>query len=136
MEPFINPLLSRLVPILVGTATARSLKENAAITIGRLGFACPELIAPHLGQFIQKWFFSILNSRCESLNMVHDNAEKESAFRGICKAIQLNPNAIVPFYAVYCDAVLKWNVAKIPELHQIFHQVSPVSVNILDFCHV
>ena len=57
MEPFTPVLLSKLVTILVFPHTPRSLRENAAITIGRLGIACPQLLAPHLTQFIQRWYF-------------------------------------------------------------------------------
>ncbi|KAJ3307219.1 hypothetical protein HDV03_001704 [Kappamyces sp. JEL0829] len=116
MEPYVQPLLSKLLPILLGNQTARSLKENSAITIGRLALACPQQVAPYLGNFIQRW--------CEALNLVHDNAEKASAFQGICKVIRLNPNSIVPYFGSYCDAVLKWNVSNLPELHQMFLQVS------------
>ena len=43
MEPYINPLLERLIPLLKNTNTSRTLAENAAITTGRLGRACPQL---------------------------------------------------------------------------------------------
>ena len=55
MEPYVNPLLGKLVPILLNAGAARSLKENCAITIGRLCYACPEFIAPHLETFIDRW---------------------------------------------------------------------------------
>lgn len=55
MEPFVPTLLSKLIPVLVHGHTSRSLRENAAITVGRLGLACPQLVAPHLGQFILRW---------------------------------------------------------------------------------
>lgn len=61
--------------------------------------------------------------RCEALGHVHDNAEKLSAFRGICKLIQANPQGLVPFFEVYCDAVLKWNVTNQPEVKHMFMEV-------------
>lgn len=34
MEPWVNPLMERLVPILISSKAARSLTENSAVTIG------------------------------------------------------------------------------------------------------
>ncbi|KAJ3273925.1 hypothetical protein HDV01_003756 [Terramyces sp. JEL0728] len=59
MEVFVNPLLAKLIPFVLAANTHRSLTENAAITIGRLG--------------------------CAQLSLVHDNQEKASAFMGICQ---------------------------------------------------
>lgn len=59
MEPYVNPLMAQLVPILIGPSTPRSLKENAAITLGRIGLVCPHLVAPHLDKFIQKWYYFV-----------------------------------------------------------------------------
>jgi transportin-1 len=53
MEPFIPPLLQRLVPLLQTRQHSRAIPENAAITIGRLALVCPQPILPHLGAFIQ-----------------------------------------------------------------------------------
>jgi hypothetical protein len=33
----------------------KSLLENSAITLGRLGWVCPELVAPHMDHFMQPW---------------------------------------------------------------------------------
>ncbi|EFP79486.2 uncharacterized protein PGTG_05807 [Puccinia graminis f. sp. tritici CRL 75-36-700-3] len=87
MAGFIEPLLSRLVPILNSTRVARSLTENAAVTIGRLSLSCPHLIAPHLDQFIRQW--------CQALAEIKDNDEKDSAFRGMCLAIEIYPHGLI-----------------------------------------
>jgi transportin-1 len=55
MEPYVAPLIERLVPILLSPKTVRSLSENSAVTIGRLGAVCPTLVAPHLEVFISAW---------------------------------------------------------------------------------
>jgi transportin-1 len=54
-QPFIAPVMERLVPILCNTRSPRSLSENAAVTIGRMGLICPEPIAPHLSHFAKAW---------------------------------------------------------------------------------
>jgi transportin-1 len=57
VEPFVNPLLERLIPILTSgdRSIPMSLLENAAIVIGRLGLVCSELVAPHLELFSEQW---------------------------------------------------------------------------------
>ena len=41
----------------------------------------------------------------------------------MCKVIILNPEALVPFFYDFCDAVLKWDVTHQPELKQTFLSV-------------
>lgn len=86
MEQWAQPLMERLVPILLNKKSPRSLTENSAVTIGRLAIVCPQLVAPHLQVFVGDW--------CHALADIKDNEEKDSAFRGICSAIQVNPNGL------------------------------------------
>ncbi|CAG8640503.1 13232_t:CDS:10, partial [Acaulospora colombiana] len=51
----------------------KSLTENAAVTIGRIGLVQPEAVAPHLESFAVAW--------CQALVDIKDNEEKDSAFR-------------------------------------------------------
>ena len=39
----------------------KSLIENSAITLGRLGWVCPELVSPHMEHFMKSW--------CSALSM-------------------------------------------------------------------
>ena len=59
--------------------TPKTLLENTAITIGRMGFVCPAEVAPSLNNFVRPW--------CTSLRNIRDNDEKDSAFRGMCQVI-------------------------------------------------
>lgn len=86
MTEYAQSMMERLVPLLLSQKAARSLTENAAVTIGRLSLVCPEYVAPHLGMFIREW--------CNALAEIKDNDEKDSAFRGICLAIQSNPAGV------------------------------------------
>ena len=72
----------------------------AAITIGRLGYVCPQDVAPSLDQFIKPW--------CISLRNIRDNDEKDSAFRGVCSMIGVNPGGVVNDFIYFCDAVASW----------------------------
>ncbi|GAA5942297.1 Kap104p [Sporobolomyces koalae] len=100
MEPYVTPLMERLVPVLLSTKSARSLTENSAVTIGRLALVCPNTVAPHLQVFVSAW--------CQALADIKDNDEKDSAFRGICSAIQANPNGISSAFGYFLNAVARW----------------------------
>ncbi|GAA5969003.1 hypothetical protein JCM21900_002095 [Sporobolomyces salmonicolor] len=101
MEQWVNPLMERLVPILLSSKAARSLTENSAVTIGRLALVCPSSVAPHLQVFVSAW--------CQALADIKDNDEKDSAFRGICSAIQVNPNGVSAAFGYFLNAVARWN---------------------------
>ena len=83
---WVNPLVSRLIPILLHPKAPRSLHENAAVSIGRIGLMHPSLVAPLLPEFALSW--------CQALYEIRDNEEKDSAFRGFCTLVQANPAGI------------------------------------------
>ena len=83
---WVIPLISRLIPILLHPKAPRSLHENAAVSIGRIGLMHPALVAPHLPEFSQAW--------CQALYEIRDNEEKDSAFRGLCTMVQVYPAGI------------------------------------------
>ncbi|CAI5787367.1 transportin-1 isoform X1 [Lacerta agilis] len=100
MQPYIPMVLHQLVEIINRPNTPKTLLENTAITIGRLGYVCPQEVAPMLQQFIRPW--------CTSLRNIRDNEEKDSAFRGICTMITVNPSGVVQDFIFFCDAVASW----------------------------
>ncbi|XP_049274827.1 transportin-1 isoform X3 [Rhipicephalus sanguineus] len=114
MKPYIPMVLSQLVTIINRPNTPKTLLENTAITIGRLGYVCPEEVAPMLQQFIRPW--------CSSLRNIRDNEEKDSAFRGICSMISVNPGGVVHDFIFFCDAVASWVNPK-ADLKQTFHEI-------------
>jgi transportin-1 len=57
-------------------------------------------VAPSLQQFVRPW--------CTSLRNIRDNDEKDSAFRGMCQMISVNPAGVVPDFIFFCDAVASW----------------------------
>ena len=85
-QQWVPPLISRLIPILLHPKAPRSLHENAAVSIGRIGLMHPSLVAPLLPEFAQAW--------CQALYEIRDNEEKDSAFRGLCTLVQTNPAGI------------------------------------------
>jgi transportin-1 len=55
IKSYIPLLLNELINIINQFGSPKTLLENTAITIGRLGFVCPNEVAPILPQFIQPW---------------------------------------------------------------------------------
>ncbi|KAF8947109.1 hypothetical protein BGZ47_010249 [Haplosporangium gracile] len=114
MAVWVQPLLERLIPLLTSETTPRTLLDNSAITIGRLGLVCPQLVGPHLEVFAEAW--------CHTCRTIRDNEEKDTAFRGLCEMIQVNPQGLIKSLAPFCDAVAQWS--EVPqELDQQFGKI-------------
>ena len=114
MKPFSQLVLGQLIENINRPGTPKTLLENTAITIGRLGMVCPEQVAPYLPQFICMW--------CNTLRNIRDNEEKDSAFRGICAMISINPSGVLQHFMFLCDAIASWSHPK-DDLRQMFHKV-------------
>ncbi|KAE9408726.1 ARM repeat-containing protein [Gymnopus androsaceus JB14] len=110
-QEWVNPLILRLIPILLHPKAPRSLHENAAVSIGRIGLMHPGLVAPHLPEFAQAW--------CQALYEIRDNEEKDSAFRGLCTMVQVNPAGIAKSLLWFCNSIVRWNQPS-PELNNMF----------------
>ena len=67
MELWVQPLMERIVPVLLSSKAARSLTENSAVTIGRLAIVCPATVAPHLAVFVSAWYDFDFSSLRDSL---------------------------------------------------------------------
>lgn len=113
-RPYIPLVLSQLIVIINKPNTPKTLLENTAITIGRLGYVCPHDVAPLLQQFVRQW--------CTSLRNIRDNEEKDSAFRGMCQMITVNPAGVVPDFIFFCDAVASWLNPK-EDLKEMFNKI-------------
>ncbi|TFK50859.1 ARM repeat-containing protein [Heliocybe sulcata] len=110
-QQWVGPLISRLIPILLHPKAPRSLHENAAVSIGRIGLMHPALVAQHLPEFAMAW--------CQALYEIRDNEEKDSAFRGFCTLVQTNPSGIAKSILWFCNAIVRWN-SPTPELNSMF----------------
>jgi transportin-1 len=111
---FAPVLADKLIPIITKTGANRNLLENTAITIGRASVFAPQAFAPHLPRFAQPW--------CVILKKIRDDVEKDSAFRGLCKLIETNPNGVVQHFVFVCDAIASWNNLQ-PDLAAIFSNI-------------
>lgn len=114
MKQYVPLLLQPLIIIINRPNTPKTLLENTAITIGRMGFVCPHDVAPSLPQFVRPW--------CTSLRNIRDNDEKDSAFRGMCQMISVNPGGVVNDFIFFCDAIASWQSPH-PELKEMFYKI-------------
>lgn len=93
MNPYVDRLLERIGAILFNPQLPKSLNENAAIALGRLGIGCPEKLAPHLEAFAP-YFLS-------SMRGVAWHDEKAHALFGFQKVVQRNPQALEQCLLMY-----------------------------------
>ncbi|XP_010526881.1 PREDICTED: transportin-1-like [Tarenaya hassleriana] len=93
----------------------KSLIENSAITLGRLAWVRPDLVAPHMEHFMQPW--------CIALSMIRDDIEKEDAFRGLCAMVKVNPQGAVNSLVHLCKALASWHEIRSEDLHNEVCQV-------------
>lgn len=114
MAPYVPGILQPLINVINRPHTPKTLLENTAITIGRMGLVCPNLVAPLLDQFVRPW--------CTSLRNIRDNDEKDSAFRGMCHMISVNPGGVSNDFIFFCDAVASW-VNPQPDLKDMFTKI-------------
>jgi len=116
INPFVEATLQQLIPIINRHQEGlnKSLVENTAITIGRLGLVAPQLTAPHLNTFVKAW--------CISLCSIRDDIEKEHAFQGLCNMIKLNPRAPLESMMQLCDAIGSWTRPP-DQLNEMFKQI-------------
>ncbi|CAF0791983.1 unnamed protein product [Rotaria sordida] len=114
IQPFVSIILEALIIIINRNNTPKTLLENTAITIGRLGLVCPNDVSSQLARFIRPW--------CVALRNIRDNEEKDSAFRGICNMIILNPLGVTSEFIYVCDAIASWEKPPM-ELHAKFRDI-------------
>lgn len=92
-------------------AINKSLLENCALTLGRIGAIFPQQLSQKLHLFALACFTALRNIR--------DDVEKEQAFHGFNAMISHNPTAIYPCFSYYVDAVSSWFHCK-PDLEMEF----------------
>ncbi|GLT75276.1 hypothetical protein SLA2020_470120 [Shorea laevis] len=116
ISPVVMTVISCLVPILQhAEGINKSLVENSAITLGRIAWVCPELVAPHMEHFMKAW--------CISLSTIRDDIEKEDAFRGLCAMVRANPSGGLSSLVFICQAIASWHEIRSEELHNEVCQV-------------
>ncbi|CAB4054006.1 TNPO1 [Lepeophtheirus salmonis] len=72
-----------------------------------------------LGQPLRQVSMSLFRPWCTSLRNIRDNDEKDSAFRGMCQMISVNPGGVASDFIFFCDAVASWQNPH-PDLKDMF----------------
>lgn len=86
MEQYAQPLLKRYLDILGNDLVTRSVLENSAIALGRLGLGCAESLAPHLT--------TISTPFLTTIDTVDFTLEKATATQGFLLVVLANPAAM------------------------------------------
>ncbi|VVA99326.1 unnamed protein product [Arabis nemorensis] len=116
VSPIVTNVVSSLGLILQhGEDVNKSLVENSAITLGRLAWIRPDLVAAHMEHFMKPW--------CTALSMVRDDIEKEDAFRGLCAVVKVNPSGGVSSLVFICKAIASWNEIRSEDVQNEVSQV-------------
>uniref|UniRef100_A0A0N4ZB02 Transportin-1 n=1 Tax=Parastrongyloides trichosuri TaxID=131310 RepID=A0A0N4ZB02_PARTI len=101
VDVYVQIVVPILIAILNHEKAQKTVLENTAIALGRLGIYSAPRIAPHLPTFIRPW--------CLSLRSVRDNEEKHAAFTGLICMIHYNPSGVLADFVFFCDAVSSFN---------------------------
>lgn len=115
MEPYLDRILPKLISIMTTPEIPRSLHENTAITIGRLGWVCPNQVAPRLPEFT--------TNLCLHLREIRSDIEKEHTLRGLCAMIRVNPHGVLASFVFLCNAIASYNGPPDSQLYHEFHQI-------------
>ncbi|CAK7274975.1 hypothetical protein SEPCBS119000_006448 [Sporothrix epigloea] len=86
MAPFTDELLKSCVEIMTNPCVPHGVIENAAIALGRLGLACPALLAPHLHTFAEDFLVA--------MDDINPSEEKATALLGFTLVVTQNPKAM------------------------------------------
>jgi len=86
MGPYVDRLLAKLAVILFNRDVPDSLRENAAIALGRLGVGYHAQLAPHLANFAPPFL--------HSMQKVAWTEEKGHAYKGFVNVVLDNPQAL------------------------------------------
>lgn len=105
--PFIPRCLPRLVDVLNEHDKPRTIYENAAITLGLIGSAYTDVVAPNLGSILHKWCLAIIR--------VTSPAERIDAYTGLCTLLAANPAAGPPHLEALIKALVSYRDAA-PEM--------------------
>lgn len=100
-----------LIQVVNSSQLNKTLLENSAITLGRMGLVMPEPMSSRLGSFARAVFVH--------LRSIRDDVDKEQAFHGMNGMVRINPVVILDCFVYYVDAVASWYHCK-PDLEMEF----------------
>ncbi|KAH6649013.1 armadillo-type protein [Truncatella angustata] len=105
LAPFVPDLFRRFVEIIADPNIPKSVSENAAIALGRLGLANAGLLAPQLGNWAEEFL--------TSMDEVDPSDEKATAFRGFTAIVEQNPMAMEKSLLHYFTSIARYRDLKL-----------------------
>jgi hypothetical protein len=126
MAPYVAQLMHRYLEILGNPEVPRSVLENAAIALGRLGLENGDLMSPHLATFSEPFL--------KSISSVDPTLEKATAFKGFCLIVLGNPQAMEKDLVQLFTAIARYKLTEdaktflTGDLQQIFGHVRNPSI--------
>ncbi|KAG0646964.1 Importin subunit beta-2 [Hyphodiscus hymeniophilus] len=118
MGPYVGDLLQRFLEILGNPEVPKSVLENGAIAMGRLGLENAEIMAPVLSKFSEPFL------KC--ISTVDYTLEKATACKGFTLCVLANPPAMEKDLARFCTMIARYQMdeSKLTpltgDLHHIF----------------
>lgn len=129
MAPYVEDLFKSMLNIIGNPEVPKSVNENAATALGRLGLENAELLAPHLAMFSGPFL--------NTMDSVEHTDEKSSAFTGFTMIVGRNPQAMERDLAHFFTSIARYqhdlahgNPYK-SELQTLFAQVRGFKCNSL-----
>lgn len=121
MGPYVPELFQRFLEIITNPGIPRSVTENAAIALGRLGLGNSALMAPQLATFAEEFL--------TSMDEVDPSDEKATAFRGFACIVEQNPMAMEKSLLHFFTSIARYRDLKLRSdtkngLHEDFKKVS------------
>lgn len=121
MSPYVEPLYQGLITIMAHEDVPDSVNENASMSLGRLGMASAQQLAPHLPEFAEPFLRSMAN--------VAATQEKASAFLGFSRVVECNPRAMENSLGDFFTAIAAFpkketSIIGFREVRQSFSNVS------------
>jgi hypothetical protein len=87
LKQYVPHIFEKVVKLFGRDETVRTLSDNCAIALGRMGVYYSEIISDAIHYYIQKW--------CLVMKFMKDNHEKESSLYGMTRTLLRNPAPLV-----------------------------------------
>lgn len=111
IEPYVNGLYKGMFRIIESEEIPESVTENGAMALGRLGSCCAKQMAPHLGEFSQKFL--------ELMDRVELTDEKASALLGFNQIVMKNPQAMEASLLHYFSTIASFGDSLVSEYRDL-----------------
>ena len=120
MAQWASELVKHFVDIMSNPRVPKSLAENAAIALGRVGIANSEILAQALDTFAEE-FLTLMKK-------VDPSEEKATALKGFSMVVAQNPHAMEKVLLLYFSTVAQYDASELDDqlkqdLHEVFQHV-------------